>query len=348
MLASSTREQRKPFSPTVASVRFLCAVARFLLLALPALLALTAGVARAEDLTAADAAFTLAESREQTLELADALHAYERAESLAPLGAHAAAARARAAFLRTHAEGEFAPLIALERVRRDPKRANDPGALAELGAASRSFPEGQVRVETWRFLAMAHARGHDDEQAIVFARLTLADPAADEVTRTDTASLMAETCLRHGDTSCAREAAHAGGVSADVRRRIEKLVRRRAIAFVAAGLLAVTVIASLFVMRRARSRITRPHPRALALPGLAAGVIVTCGIAASSFEGASPLPFVLLGGAVLLLSLLGAQVASVVRGAVGLRAASFALAVVAAAFLSLYASGPDYLTDFGL
>ncbi len=342
MLASSTREQRKPFSPTVAAVRFLCAVLLFLLLAL------NAGVARAEDLPASDAAFTVAESKEQTLELADALRAYERAESLAPLGAHAAAARARAAFLRTHAEGDFAPLIALERVRRDPARANDSGALAELGASSRSFPQGQVRLEAWRFLAMAHARRHDDEQAIVFARLTLADPAADDVTRTDIASLMAEACLRHGDMNCAREAARAGGVSPEVRGRIEKLVRRRALAFVAAGLLAVTVVASIFVMRRARSRIARPPVRALALPGLAAGVIVACGLAATSFEGASPLPFVLLGGAVLLLSLLGAQVASVVRGAAAVRAAAFAIAVVAAAFLSLYASGPDYLTDFGL
>ena len=350
---SSTREQRKPFSLTVARVRFRCAVAPILrpvvasAIAYALLAACAASVARADD-PHADAAFSLAESKEQTLDLADALHAYERAETLAPLGPHAAAARARAEFLRSHSDGNFVPLAALERVRRDPARATDANELAELGTQSRSFPTGQVRVETWQFLAMAHARRREDAQALVFARLALADPAADPVMRTDAASLVAETCLRRGDTACARDAARAGGVSADVRARIQALVRRRSMALVAGALLATIVLASLVVMRRSRSRLARPTLRTLVLPALAMAVIVTCGVAASSFEGASLLPFVLLGLGVLALSLLGAQVASVVRGAAGLRAASFALAVVAAAFLSLYASGPDYLTDFGL
>lgn len=327
-------------------MRLLCAIALFLSVAIFTLA--EARATPADDLVAADAAFAFAQSKEQALSLDLALRAYERSEELAPLGAHAAAARARATFLRSHAEGNFAPLIALERVRRDPTRARDENALRDLGTQSREFPPGLVRVETWIFLAETYARRKDDDDALVFARLAGSDPAADDVTRTEAASLVADSCLRHGDTTCARDAANTPGVSTAARDRIERLARRRLLVFVAAGVLSATVAGWLLLLARARDRLVRPGPRALVLPGLLALVISACGLAASSFEGASPLPFVLLAFAVLLLSVLGKQVSSVLRGAAALRAASFALAVVAAAFLSLYASGPDYLTDFGL
>lgn len=313
--------------------------------------ALLAGIcvgtpARAEDPAAE--AFQRAETLDQALLLAEAADAYERAEALAPLGAHAAAAHARATYLRAHAEGGFQPLMALERLRRDPSGARDTAKLVELGDGSRSFPPGSVRVESWLFLAVAWERLHDDERSLAFARLALEEPGVDEVERTEAARLVAETCLRRGDTTCAARAAGTRGISAEVRARITRLVRRRTLFLAATATLALTLLGAATVLLRARARVRAPQRRNIVLSLLASGVIGAFGLVAQAYEGASPRPFVLLGLSVLALSLLGRMLADVMPRGAGLRAAWFTLAIVAAAFLSLYASDADYLSDFRL
>jgi len=322
-----------------------CAIALFLLSFVVWDMPARADTSSAET---ADDTYSRAQSKDDALELRDALTLYERSESLDARGAHAAAARARATFLRAHSEGDFAPLTALETLRRDPKRADDPDALADLGAKSHAFPPGLVRVETWLFLAHAFARKQNDDGAIEFSRRAANDPAADEIARTDAASLLAETCMHRGDTACALDAARDKGVSAEVRARIERVVRRGRLVFAAAFVLLAIVAASILAIARSRAKLQRPTFGFLVRPVLAAVVISAGGMIASSYDGATPLPFFLLAFAVLVLSVLGALVSSVARSSAILRGISFAVAVVAAGFLSLYASGPDYLTDFGL
>lgn len=301
----------------------------------------------AGDLSSADQLFEQAEGAEKALELERAAHAYEQAEAHEPSGPHAAAAHARAEYLRAHGEAAFGPLVALERVRRDPRASADPTALGDLGASSKAFPPGQVRVETWVFLSLAHARLGDEARSLEFARLVLEDPAADAIARTGSANLIAETCLRSGNTTCALGAAGIRGVAPEVSAKIRRLAMRHRLVFVATGIVMSVALGSAAIIVRARARV-RFDRRRTALSACAGLVIAAFGLVAASYEGASALPFVLLGGSVTGLSLLGSTLAQVVLARRALRATSFTLAIMAAAFLCLYVAGPDYLSDFGL
>ena len=103
-----------------------------------------------------------AERDDAAFAFAPALVHYEEALRLDPTMPRAMAAEMRAKTLRGRAEGAYAPLVVLERVRRDPNLASDATTIDALLAASLRFPPGVVRVEAWVLVAEAYHSGYRD------------------------------------------------------------------------------------------------------------------------------------------------------------------------------------------
>lgn len=96
---------------------------------------------------------------------ARALEHYRACVDGAPASAATRVARTRIKWLEQHAEGNFVPLVALERVRRDPARLQDPAAIDRLGAEAQAFPPGLVRSTARMMVAEAWLKRPDRHEA---------------------------------------------------------------------------------------------------------------------------------------------------------------------------------------
>jgi hypothetical protein len=305
----------------------------------------------------ADEVYARAERADLELRFADALASYDEAIALDPAHRLATQARARAASLREHAEGAFAPLVALERVRRDPALARDPDAIDALAQAADHFPEGLVRVEALLLCAEADARrlGRDDA-ALPLADKVLHDPRADGLARTEAARIIADVSLSRGDFERALTAVSVEGVAPDFALRVRRAARRHRLSLVATAVAFAWVLASTWMVLRAprRTRDENADTRAattrktIQLSAAVGAAIACAGLVAGTYEGATPRPFFWLGGSVAFVGAASALVGARTGKWRAARSIGSALAVVAAAFLALYATGPDYLEDFGL
>jgi hypothetical protein len=310
--------------------------------------------ARAEAASPADEAFARAERADADFRFAEALAAYDQVSTLDPSNRHAMQAKERAAVLRSHAEGNFEPFVALERVRRDPRYARDPMAIHGLADAADDFPEGLVRVEAWQLCAEADAHRLDrGDDAMMLAEKVLRDPRADGLARTEAARIVFDVAQPRRDFDRALRAASTEGVAPDLAMRVRLAARRYRLSFVAGGAtvawLAASALSLVVAPRRKRTDEAAQTVRKTIRLAAAAGAAIACaGLVASSYEGASPRPFFWLGGAVALVGATSAFVGARTTNWRALRSISGALAVVAVGFLALYASGPDYLEGFGL
>lgn len=309
---------------------------------------------------AAEALFTLAQLDERDLEMARALARYKESLARSPSSRYAQRASTRASWLSARAEGDFVPLVRLERVRRDPAQANDPAAIDALARDAEAFPPGTVRVEAWMLVAEAWVgRMNRHADAVALFRRVVADPKTDPLTARQAAREIVETAIADGRLDAAVAAAHELSTRLDPAfvTSVERQSRRRAIHAGATGVVAVFValvaVALALAKRRARADAVTTALRAGATSSLAfaAFVGVAGSVLASQYEAGNAKPFLLFAAAVAPLAL-GARLWGAAgaqgRAARLARALVSAAATVAAAFLVLERVDPVYLEGFGL
>jgi hypothetical protein len=297
---------------------------------------------------------------EEAGDFARALREDRAAAAAAPDSRTGSLAAARATWLEHRAEGAFAPLARLERVRRDPALADDPAALEALARDADAFPPGPVRSEA-RFVVaeawLGRLRRADD--ALALLRSIADDPYADADLAHLAEHRIIATWLDDGRIrDAAREAeAHAGLVDAPLAARVRRLVRRRIARWAASAAIALLALtAGVACIGAARRRALSQAARAVvgvapAALGVAAYAAVVGGALATTYEGGRGAPFVALGAAVLPLALLArawSAVGSNGRAARLARAAVCGAATIAAGFLVLEGIDPTYLEGFGL
>ena len=309
---------------------------------------------------AAEALFLLGQLDERDLEFARALARYKDSYARSPSNRYAQRATNRAGQLEARAEGDFAPLVRLERVRRDPAMANDSAAIEVLARDADAFPPGVVRVEAWMFVAEAYlGRMNRHANAIAILRRVIVDPKVDPLTARQAARQIVDAMAQDGQIDLAVTTAR------ELRSRldpafvtsIERQVRRRTLHRLAVGDLAalgaVAAIAIVLAKRRSRldavkNALRTSVPMALVF---AAYIALAGGFLASSYEAGNAKPFLVFGVAVVPI-LLAARAwgaagspSSVARAG---RAIACATATIAAAFIVLEHLDPAYLEGFGL
>jgi hypothetical protein len=313
-----------------------------------------------ESATADETLFTLAQQDERDLELSRALVLLEAALAAAPMGRNAGRAAARIEHLKTHAEGDFAPLIRLERVRRDPILANDGAAIDSLVRDAAEFPPGLVRVEARMLAAEAYlGRLHRRADGLVLLASVVDDPHADPMMARQAAREIVETHAQAGELEEATRDARAlrARLAPAFVISIERLARRRVLHIAAlfdlAMLGALLALALVRAVRRAalprvRRALVRSTPLAIAF---AAYVAIGGGLLASSYEAGNAVPFFALGAAALPLAIAarawGAAGSSAPWARAG-RAMMCASAALAVAFVLLERIDAAYLEGFGL
>ena len=327
---------------------------------LAAALIMIAGNATADGAASPSDLFREGERASAELAFDLALTRYEAVTAEAPSSPEAALAAARARYLRSHAEGRFAPLARLERTRRDPARAS---ALTEIDALVRdaeAFPPGPVRVETWAFASEAYAErlGRADEARLLRVRI-LEDAHADDVLVAKAARDLVDEALARGDLGAARAALGRAGARAtgDARQLVDRAARRGYVhdaSIGAVGLAAVAAVAAIAsAVRRGRgaglARAVRGVSGAAVM--FAAWVGGLGAVLARAYDGSDARPFLVFAVAVLpvlLLARASAASGSASRGARAGRAFVFAVAALGVAFLVLEGTDPRYLAGVGL
>jgi hypothetical protein len=306
------------------------------------------------------ALYARAQGEEAAGQYAAALADYREAYARAPTGRFAQRSLARADYLRAHAEGNFEPLVRLERFRKDPRLADDPAAIDALARDADAFAPGPTRGEARMLVAEAYiGRLNRHADGIAELRKVVADPKADVLAGRLAAREIVETEIADGDDAGARVDAHAMATRLDPKlvRRTEKL-RLRKMAHVAAIVdLATTAIlvAAAIVLARRRGELgavvrtlKASWPVALAF---AAVVAIAGGALASSYESGNAAPFRAVGVAllpVLLAARAWGAAGSTGRVARASRALVCASATLACAFVVLETIDPTYLDGFGL
>lgn len=310
---------------------------------------------------ASDALFHLAERADAALDFPRALERYDATVARLPGSRWAPRAIARASSLRGHAEGGFAPLVRLERVRRDAALANDPAAIDALAKDAEDFPPGLVRAEARMLVAEAYLHRMDrTSDAIVLLRLVATDPRADVLTAREASRELVDALIAEGRLEEATETVRefgttriAPGVAKSVKRHVRQRTAHRA-AWVDLGALAAFFVASLVLAARRHAlagvapALKRTAPLALAF---AAYIGVLGGWLASSYEAGNAIPFYGLAAAALVFGLIARSWAAIGSAATLARAGRAVLCasgVASAAFLFVERVDPTYLEGFGL
>lgn len=311
----------------------------------------------ADDLgEAALARYFLAQMDDDALNFAAALSGYRDFLTRDPGSRWASRATARVEDLASHAEGDFAPLRALERVRRDPAAADDPRALRALGLAADGFPPGPVRSEARTLVGEAWLRMRRPRAATAVLERVLQDPVAPQTLRDLAAQHIVEARALVGEEDEAlAEVVAAPRVAPEVLADARVRARRVALRHVAWRVLAATSLAGVAavatVLRRGGVRALwrawwRPVPvTAIAMFTLGGAALARL---SDDHEGT---PFYALCGGALCVYLAaaawrGAAGASAVARAVG--AALSLLAVLAVSYLVMLTLDPMMLEGVSL
>jgi hypothetical protein len=343
--------------PSLAIVRrpsFLWLLALIVALVLP-----TNARASSAD-TEAEALFEQAAADEAKLELASALAGYEASYVRSPSSRYAQRASTRAAYLRARSEGAFAPLVRLERLRRDPTSSNDGAAIDALARDLERFPDGLVRVEARMVVAEAYlGRLGRRPEGIAALKRALDEPRIDPLTAKHAARQLVEAQLADKDLTGARSEAHARAALLEPTyvTKIDRLARRPTLRAIAIADIALVILLAAWAAIRAWrakrldgawSSLRRAAPLLVAFAVFVAGA---GGALASNYEEGNSRPFFYFGLAVLPVVLVsriwGALGSSSMRARIG-RAALAASSAMATAFLVLSAVDPMYLDGFGL
>jgi hypothetical protein len=300
--------------------------------------------------------FFLGEMDEQVMRFADAAASYDASLARLPSSRYALRAASRSSAIKSHSEGDYAPLARLETVRRDPVLANDPAAIDALVKDAESFPPGSVRVEA-RLLAAEAYRGRlarpRDQMALLW--LVVRDPRADVIASREAAVEIVQAEILLGDVDAAARAAAELGPKLDAHHKdiVKRLLRRRVAHTAAMGELALfSVLLAVAVARGGAGTAARAAGRVLPTAALfCAFATAAGGLLASSYESGSATPFLMVAPAMLatiLLSRAWSAVGSRALAARTLRATLCASSLFAATLLLLERVTPEYLEGFGL
>ncbi|MBL8716381.1 MAG: hypothetical protein JNL79_10320 [Myxococcales bacterium] len=327
--------------------------------AMPDRPALEADLLGADRDRAARAAFALAELDERSFAYAAALAHYRSVLRIDPGHWFATTARARAENLARY-EGQFELLAVLDRVRKDPRRADDRAEIERLSTALATMPVGRVRTEGLLFVAQAWVGRFADPARAATPALTAAREADDPALSTAGFDIAWTALQRTGDLARARaEIGIDPRAPEALRKAVAVAVRRALLHRVAIAVSAIALLAAVFALARvvrdrrgpvALRRILAPR----ALLFLAFAPLGSAFVAERWEPGMAP-PFLLFGIGLVLAHLLSSLWASafgrspwpqrLVGAFVG---AGF---VVAAAYLALERSevyGTSFLSGFGL
>lgn len=319
----------------------------------------------------ADEVLRKAEADDEALAFDRALEGYDHGRALDPGSPRAPRAETRAATLRAHAEGAFAPFVKLERLRRSPELASDPRAVDALASEAESFPPGLVRIEVWVLAAEAYAhRFGRPADAEALLRRVLSDasgasgasgagPAHDPVLTRKAARDLVTLQLARGDRAGAEATVQLAGDRADpqLARDVQRSARRHRVHVAAiallVGLLALAGRAVIAAVRSGAGAAVRAAVARTARVAAAYAAYVAIGgaLLASGYQAGTSKPF-LYNGLVLLPLLLVARAWGAAGGATFAarsgRAVVCAAAAMGAAFLVVEAVDVAYLEGVGL
>jgi hypothetical protein len=308
----------------------------------------------------AEAHFQKGQLDEDHAAFAQALVDYGAAIAAAPNTRWALRASDRIDWLRARSEGGFAPLAALERVRRDPAIGADAASIEALAQQAETFPPGTVRVEARMLVAEAWlGRMHRPDAALAELRLVSDDPAADPLTTRLAEREVVDVLVAAGriDEAAAEARLHANRLDARFVRQVSRLLLRRALRYAALCVIACfAALAGSSVARATRAGtlgdMARELRRLAPVAALFVAFVALGGSAlASNYESGNASPFLWLGAAVLPLVLVARAWSAVGSARASARVArSFlcAATVLAVAFLLLDTVNPQYLAGFGL
>lgn len=298
-----------------------------------------------------------AQEAEARLAFSEALHTYEALALNHPSSVEAPLARARAATLRAHGEGDFLPLAALEEARRAPHFHDDIDGATALASRADTFPAGPVRGEA-RLLAadVFLTKGHGHSASTLLRRVA-DDTAAEDLTARQAATLLVRQSVERGDISEAlRDAAPRRTlVEPHLLAKVERLARRRNVRGGALALVALAVAATSLaflrsssdVRRRLKTEVRRTLPLVIAF----AGTLALGGGLAKAYQPAAGIPFIALGVVIVPLLLLArgwAMMGAPQASHRWARSLTCGAAVFAVTFLLLEGLQPAYLEGFGL
>lgn len=312
---------------------------------------------RSDDLgEAALARYFLAQLDDDAMDFAAALSGYRDFLARDPGSRWAARATARVEELASHGEGGFAPLRALESVRRDPARSEDVTALRELSRAADGFPSGPVRAEARTLVGEAWLRMRRPRAATEVLEKVLVDPAAPQTLRDLAAQHIVEARAMVGEEDTAlAEVTAAPRVAPEVLAEARVLARRvvlRRVAWRVLGATALLGAAGVAAVLRAGG--ARALARAWWRPvPLAAIVMFTLGGAglARLSDGHEGGPFYLLCAGALGVYLAAAAWRGAAQGSAAARALGAALslaAVLAVSYLAMLTLDPMMLEGISL
>jgi tetratricopeptide (TPR) repeat protein len=318
--------------------------------------AFSAAVEQGDPAEAALGEYHLALMADEALDFRAALAGYRRFVARDPGSRYASRALARIDDLHGHAEGGFAPLVALERVRRSTALSDDPRALEALDRASQAWPAGSVRAEAWMLVAEAFAGRMQRPRAAadVFLRLAEDDDAPPRL-RELAATRLVELRAVLGEPARAEQELSDVHVPDAVRAEAAVFSRRVRLRRASTTVLALVALAGAAALALAWRRgqlpeVLRRWRRPMPLVQLA---VLTAGGAAmaKAADDHEVSPFAVLGVGALGVYLV-AVVFNVVGGAAGgaraARAAVCAMAVLAVAYLAMLKLDPMMLEGIGL
>ncbi|HEY1959622.1 MAG TPA: hypothetical protein VGH28_28630 [Polyangiaceae bacterium] len=328
---------------------------------LPSVISLVVALAVTEPAARATAErlYESAEREEKALDLKDALADYEASVAADPSNRYVLRANARAGWLRDRSEGDFAPLVRLERVRRQEGSQRDAAEVDALAGDLEKFPAGEVRVEARMFVAEAYAtklaRPRDAERELdALLDEPRAKSTADGPIRSQAATRLADIAMARADVASAKgAAARVASIDPELVVRVAHWARRRILERVAVAALALFAIlagqAAARRLRGARAReLVRFVPRAAAI---CVYLTIVATALANAFERGNATPFVMLPASVLAIAVaarawsLAGSSSPAARAA---RATFGAVAVASAALLVLAGIDVRYLESFGL
>lgn len=249
---------------------------------------------------AATAVFYLAEMADDEMAFPRALAGYRDFLARDPGSRFAARAQARVEDLEHHAEGDFAPLTALERVRRDPSLANSLAGIQHLDRELERFPPGPVRAEARQLVGEAYlSRLQRPRDAARVLHALANDASATEDVRSLAAERLVQARALMGEEVSAAREVSTMRIDPEVQRDARVLARRsilRRASWVTLSLTAVMALLSLARMGRARrlGEVFRAWRRPLPLAQLTLLTLGGGGLA-KMFDEHEMSPFLVLG-----------------------------------------------------
>ncbi len=303
----------------------------------------------------AERLYAAAEQEERDLDFASALAHYEASIQTDPSNRWALRSSARARWLHDRSEGDFAPLVKLERARRDPNAQANAALVDGLARDLEAFPPGEVRTEARMFVAESYAsklaRPADAEREL---DALLDEPKSDVPLRAQAASRLVDLATERGDATAAKHAAARAGKSApDLVARVARWTRRRFVFRASIGVLVVFGVLGIAASaRKLRGASARSMLRFAPKAALICVYLATfAAVLATAYERGHATPFLALPAAmfpIILVARAWGLAGAHTRAARVGRAIVSVAAVASAAFIVLYGIDVRYLESFGL